>query len=360
MALNNNKEIYLKRIKRFSLYVLLLSLLLYNLLNFLTYISANSELVTNYQTPTDKIKEFRNPLLVASFTDSQQILKILILPHNLPDIKYVQKAKEFNLKDKKINVLQNEYVSKKHMRYLQKYFSDVAVADTLQLDKNAVFVWFDDLEKPLPYFEQIKLFAKTNNLYPKVSDWLQFNKIKEVSTDNEHKISSTLDEQESSLKQFISDYNLELKSLITTGKVNYENIYHMNDKASSLVIACNENDDCEEFVDFSFEKSVEASVLQTLSQANEKYPSWRKKVCLLTQLKRQQFTSEKEFLDNLDNSKGVVMKKGLLTGIMAPAYWNDDMSKQDFVKKLKIKSGINPDYWSNDIQIYFFKAVEIF
>ena len=80
---------------------------------------------------------------------------------------------------------------------------------------------------------------------------------------------------------------------------------------------------------------------------------------LLTQLEKQNFKSEQDLLNNLDNTLGIVIKKGLLTGIMLPAYWEFYPEKKEFVKTLKIKSGISPDYWSENIQIYFFKAREI-
>jgi len=139
-------------------------------------------------------------------------------------------------------------------------------------------------------------------------------------------------------------------------KIDYR-IYH--DKASIIVSVCANDDECEEFGDFDFSESVLESISKNMIKADKKYPNIDKRVFLVTKLEKQNFNLEDDFINSLNPSLGVVMKKGLLTGVMLPIFWEKYATKKDFVNKLKIKSGINPDYWSKDIQIYYFKAVEI-
>ena len=45
--------------------------------------------------------------------------------------------------------------------------------------------------------------------------------------------------------------------------------------------------------------------------------------------------------------------------MMLPYFWNIYSDKKEFVNQLKLKSGLHPDYWSEKIEIYYFKAAEI-
>jgi len=42
-----------------------------------------------------------------------------------------------------------------------------------------------------------------------------------------------------------------------------------------------------------------------------------------------------------------------------PDDWQHYKTKEEFVKDLKLKAGLSPDYWSEDINIFYFKAVEV-
>ena len=357
MALNNNKELYVKKTKQFLLYGFVLFLLIFNIFVFCRYISSNPEYTINYQTPTDEMKEFRNPLMGMFFTDNQNKIKLVVLPDMINQHRSIRYPKMLNIDNQPTVVIKNEKTTEKHLQYLQRKMSNISmISDIEKIYNDAIIVWFDNVENPLEDFEKIKNYAKTHKLYPKTFDMINYKKI---NSDTVKKKAYTLDEQQKNLSSFVNNYRPALSAFIK----NYSSLKgydkRLNDKASSVVVVCDDNKICEEFTDLSFDKSVLKSISENLHQANKKYPDNNKKIFLLTKLEKHNFNSEKEFFEELNNSFGVIMEKGLLSGMMMPSYWDFYPDKKEFIKNLKIKSGINPDYWSNDIQIYFFKAVEI-
>ncbi len=356
MALNNNKEQYLKKAKQLMFYGFVLFLLIFNVFVFCRYISSNPEYTINYQTPTDEMKEFRNPLIGVSFYDNTGNVKILLLPDNIVTHPY-SKIPEFLKNGKRqIGVLENEKTTETHIEYLKENAINIKKINFNEIKDDLLLVWFDNLENPLSDFEKIINYAKANKLHPKAMDLLDFAQIN--YTKNKKTI-FTLNEQYENLKMFANDYGQKLKDYIRNYAEQSINQGHLHDKASIIVLVCANGDECEEFGDFDFNESVLKSISKNMIKADKKYPNVDKRVFLVTKLEKQNFNLEDDFINSLNPSLGVVMKKGLLTGVMLPIFWEKYAEKKDFVNKLKIKSGINPDYWSNDIQIYYFKAVEI-
>ena len=357
MALNNNREQYIKRAKQFTVYSLVLFFVIFNLVIFCKHTSSNPELVVNYQSPEDRLKDYRNPLLGMLFTNESHQVKILVLSDKTGIYPKANYPKILQDDKQKVVLLKNEKTTQKHIEYLQKIVPQIETKTGFDnIETDALIVWFDDLENPLADFDNIKKIAKEKKLTPQAFDFINY---KDINAKKSKKTYYTLSEQAENLNYFIADYKTQLNELIE----NYANFKttknNLNDKASSVAVICNENNSCEEFADFDFDKSVKESISENLAKANKKHPNHKKRVFLLTQLEKQNFKSEQDLLNNLDNTLGIVIKKGLLTGIMLPAYWEFYPEKKEFVKTLKIKSGISPDYWSENIQIYFFKAREI-
>lgn len=83
-------------------------------------------------------------------------------------------------------------------------------------------------------------------------------------------------------------------------------------------------------------------------------------ISLLTSLERVRFLSEEDLLSKIVEEKdGLVMIDGSRQGLFLPSVWRQIPDKREFLQHLKIKTGLSPNYWSNKIQIYRFRVVEI-
>ena len=56
---------------------------------------------------------------------------------------------------------------------------------------------------------------------------------------------------------------------------------------------------------------------------------------------------------------GVIIRDGDRQGLFLPSVWAELPDKADFMKNLKIKAGMNPSFWSDNIKVYRFRTVEI-
>ena len=83
-------------------------------------------------------------------------------------------------------------------------------------------------------------------------------------------------------------------------------------------------------------------------------------ISLLTNFERINYINEQDVLKQIKSGKdGIVIRDGNRQGVFLPAVWEQLRDKTEFFKQLKIKAGMNPNYWNNGIKVYRFRAVEI-
>ncbi|MCW8943495.1 MAG: AmmeMemoRadiSam system protein A [Sedimenticola sp.] len=73
---------------------------------------------------------------------------------------------------------------------------------------------------------------------------------------------------------------------------------------------------------------------------------------LLTAAEPLNFNSEQELLSLLHPGEdGLILEEGYNRGTFLPSVWEQLADPKDFLRHLKIKAGLTPDYWSDNLQI---------
>jgi len=75
-------------------------------------------------------------------------------------------------------------------------------------------------------------------------------------------------------------------------------------------------------------------------------------VSVLSPLKRVVIASEQELLEKMvPGEAGWVLQEGANRGTFLPAVWSSLGEPAEFLRQLKIKAGLSPDYWSDTLEI---------
>ena len=99
---------------------------------------------------------------------------------------------------------------------------------------------------------------------------------------------------------------------------------------------------------------------KTILDKNLNFEDLKITILLITDIERIKYKDEQDLLNKLDeNQDGVILRSGNRQAIFLPQQWKNYESKQAFLNDLKFKAGLNPSYWSNQINIYKFYTVEI-
>lgn len=86
----------------------------------------------------------------------------------------------------------------------------------------------------------------------------------------------------------------------------------------------------------------------------------RLSISLLSGYREIEYKDEADLLAQLQpGTDGVVIRDGNRQGLFLPSVWRQLPERKDFLQNLKIKAGINPGYWSEEIKVYRFRTAEI-
>ncbi len=84
------------------------------------------------------------------------------------------------------------------------------------------------------------------------------------------------------------------------------------------------------------------------------------KVELLTEPEEIEFISYDDLLEKITPfADGLIIKSGEREGALGPAFWQTAPSKDAFITQLKMKAGLSPTYWSDEVKIFKFRTVEV-
>lgn len=83
-------------------------------------------------------------------------------------------------------------------------------------------------------------------------------------------------------------------------------------------------------------------------------------ISFLTGYERVLYQDEEDLLNMIEaGTDGVVIRDGNRQGLFLPSVWKQIPDKKEFLQNLKLKAGMSPSYWSNNIKVYRFRTVEI-
>lgn len=386
MALNNNREQYLKILKKTVLFFLILVVFVINVFMFNKLIATNPEKITTYQTPEDVYAPLRNPeISVTYYSLADKSPKIVVLPYkycnqflhhlrkNLETYQLQKiavwmpadkaaKSENFNAilpENVSLDIIINDGVQEslagKLLNYLNVSGNFVVLIDEIQDNQiSDVLGVAEDVAAKLNLRPVVRNLSKYQNIPLEIESQIFSDKL-------------SLDQQYSNLESFIYDYNGVLqdfmKQLLNTNSCKIKSAKenkHLWDKAAVYVLAYDLNKKMfNEYGSFNFEKSVKSAICYYVKKAKEDMPNANVKVFLLTERKVRHYAEENDFIAELQAGEGVFLQDGKRKGIMLPYFWNIYSDKKEFVNQLKLKSGLHPDYWSEKIEIYYFKAAEI-
>ncbi len=75
-------------------------------------------------------------------------------------------------------------------------------------------------------------------------------------------------------------------------------------------------------------------------------------ISILNPSENLEFTSEKDLLNKIrPNIDGLILTSGNKRVTFLPSVWNEIKNKQDFINHLKIKAGLQKNFWDNNIKI---------
>lgn len=94
--------------------------------------------------------------------------------------------------------------------------------------------------------------------------------------------------------------------------------------------------------------------------APEELDDIRVSVSLLTGYERINYSDEADLLEQMQPGvDGIVIRDGDRQGLFLPSVWEQLPDKKSFLNNLKLKAGMSPSFWSNDIKVYRFRTVEV-
>ena len=83
-------------------------------------------------------------------------------------------------------------------------------------------------------------------------------------------------------------------------------------------------------------------------------------ISLLTNFEKIEFNSADDLLSKIQpHIDGLLIKDGKRQGLFLPAVWEKIPDSQEFLTELKIKAGLSPSHWSESIEVFRFRTVEI-
>ena len=83
-------------------------------------------------------------------------------------------------------------------------------------------------------------------------------------------------------------------------------------------------------------------------------------ISLLTDYDAVNFSSEEDLLSKIrPGIDGLIIRDGDRQGLFLPSVWEQLPDKKEFLNNLKIKAGLSPSYWSDNIKVYRFRTLEI-
>lgn len=113
-----------------------------------------------------------------------------------------------------------------------------------------------------------------------------------------------------------------------------------------------------DIADNTYQAAMEDSRFQPLTEAE--LPQLTFSVSLLTGIERVHYLDEADLLQRIrPGIDGIIIRDGNRQGLFLPSVWKELPDKVEFMKNLKIKAGMNPSFWSNNIKVYRFRTVEI-
>ncbi len=75
-------------------------------------------------------------------------------------------------------------------------------------------------------------------------------------------------------------------------------------------------------------------------------------ISLLTPAEEMRFNSEQELLSQLrPGIDGLILEEGYRRGTFLPSVWEQLPQPQQFLQHLKLKAGLPPDHWSDNVRI---------
>lgn len=390
--LKSNYDQYVKFMKIAGMLIILFGLAVFNIFKFLELTSANPQKITEYHSDIDPLAIYRHPLIAgyylnksdgnlksemmvvprSKFVGREKIVKMMLKKINFAGAKFnkiivITQKPDFDLEDalfsatgvKPETIVYGAINAENLSEKLAPYFNR----------QNVLLVWNEDLggESETTGLQSMQALAQQFNLEPQTKDLLQNTASQAVV----YKIKETelplLSAQEANLKSFVNDYREELKQLTTNFLENTaklppysEKFHHFWDKGAVVVTACRAGMGCREYGGLDFSKSLIETLFHNIRLAKLENSQANIAVYLLTENVQKSYQSEAEFAADLNMGvDGVLLIDGPRQGLLLPPEKNLNEDKKEFIKHLKIKSGLSPDYWSEKIKVYYFKVVRI-
>ena len=108
----------------------------------------------------------------------------------------------------------------------------------------------------------------------------------------------------------------------------------------------------------AYRAAMEDSRFQPVSQAELANITFS--ISLLTGFEAINYKDAEDLLSQIKaGTDGIIIRDGDRQGLFLPSVWQELPDKEEFMKQLKIKAGINPSYWSENLKVYRFRTVEI-
>lgn len=83
-------------------------------------------------------------------------------------------------------------------------------------------------------------------------------------------------------------------------------------------------------------------------------------VSILTEPKKIDFNGEKDLLKKIvKNKDGIIIKDGEYQAVYLPSVWEQIPDKKEFLNSLKVKAGLDSDYFSDTLEAYKFETTYI-
>ncbi len=91
--------------------------------------------------------------------------------------------------------------------------------------------------------------------------------------------------------------------------------------------------------------------------ANDEFDELEIHLSVLTPAEPVLFTSEQELIAKLQPGiDGLILQEGHRRGTFLPSVWEQLPESAQFLRHLKQKAGLTPDYWSENIRIYRYRT----